>query len=318
MKHRPLQPGMLLSLLLIIMTGIFILPSAHAQEIGLAWAGSSGMAERVTKGFEKGLSDVLPKANIEYQKELPSIEALAMTAKKWENSKKAMVLLRSNAAEWLSTYHPNIPTFIGACNHPVQLGAVKSFAAPGGNVTGVTYYIPVDTQFEIYQAILADLRSILLLVDAGHPGAAIDREATKAYADQNRIVYKEALCNSVEDAVSAVKEQKDAVSAIIFGNQALLLDNAETIISSAPNEPFLSYASRPVKAGALGGVVADDFKLGYMLAESVAEVLNGKKPVSQVPVKTDPNPKFVVNTKKAASLGVEIPFDILEAAEIVE
>lgn len=289
----------------------------NAAEIGIAWVGHSGMANRVLSGFQKGIQEMAPALGIEYRKELESIEAMATIAGQWETSKQGMVLLRSSAAKWLGQNSPSIPTFIGGCNHPVYLGALKNMEAPEGNVTGVTYYLPMKNQFQIYKAILPNLQSVLLLLEEGHPGSIVDRDETKKICTLMGITYNEKSCSTVEDAVDAVKSYLGKVSAVIFGNQALLLDNAKQIIQNGGKTPFLSYSERPVKAGALGGFVADDFKLGYMLAKSVAEVVMNNKPVREVPVKMDPNPKFYINVKTAEAIGVEIPFEILETAEII-
>ena len=68
----------------------------------------------------------------------------------------------------------------------------------------------------------------------------------------------------------------------------------------------------------LCGFVADDEKLGNMLAESLVEVLKNGRSIKDVPVKVDLDPKFYVNAKTAEKLGLEIPFAILEAAVVVE
>jgi hypothetical protein len=73
----------------------------HAAAIGLAWAGKSGMADRVSQGFEKGMAELAPNLNIESHKNLPSIEALAEVAMLFQKEKDGMVILRSNGAEWL-------------------------------------------------------------------------------------------------------------------------------------------------------------------------------------------------------------------------
>ena len=75
--------------------------AANATDIGVAWAGKSGMAKRVTTGFEQGMKEKAPDIKIEYVKELGSIDELAEVAAKWEKEKNGMVLLRSNGAKWL-------------------------------------------------------------------------------------------------------------------------------------------------------------------------------------------------------------------------
>ncbi len=292
--------------------------AASATEIGVAWAGKSGMSNRVAAGFERGMKEMAPDIKIEYQKELGSVDELAQVAAKWEKEKNGMVLLRSNAAKWLGKNPPAIPTFIGGCNNPRQLGAVKNLEAPEGNITGVTYYLPVDSQFEIFQAIIPDMKSVLLLLGKRNPSAQVDQAATKAVCEELGIEYHEIMCETKEDAIKAVNDYKGKVSVIIIGNQALNIDNAENIVKAAGNTPVLSYSSKPVQSGALGGFVADDQKLGYMLAESVVDVLKNGKAVKEVAVKVDPEPKFYINAQTADSLKIEIPFSILESATVIQ
>lgn len=297
---------------------VFFVSSLHATEIGFAWAGKSGMANRVTTGFEKGMAEFAPDIKIEAHKELPSVEALAEVAAGFQKEKDGMVILRSNGAKWLGMNPPAIPTFIGGCNHPGQLGAVKDLEAPEGNITGVTYFLPVSTQFETFKAILPGLESVLLLFDPSNPSEAIDRQGTREVCESLGIAYNEKGCGSKEEVVAAVQEYQGKVGAMIIGNQATIIDNTTAAVEAAGTTPVLAYSSKPVKDGAVGGFVADDVQLGYMLAQSVADVLLKGKAVKAVPVKMDPKPKFYVNVKSAQRLGLEVPYEILEAATIVE
>ncbi len=289
-----------------------------ATDVGVAWVGKSGMATRVAKGFSEAMNTLAPGIKLEYHKELGSIDELADLTAKWKNEKAGMVIFRSNAAKWLAKNPPSIPTFIGGCNHPGQLGTVKNLEAPEGNITGVTYYLPKEQQFEIFTAIIPDMNSVLLLIEKDHPSSLIDQEGTKAVCDESGIQYNEKFCSSVDEAVAAVEAYSEKVSVIIIGNQAIVIDGAGAIIKAAGNTPVLSYSSKPAKVGALGGFVADDGKLGNMLAESVVDVLKNGKAIKDVPIKVDPDPKFYVNAKAVEKLELEIPFVILEAANIIE
>lgn len=182
----------------------------------------------------------------------------------------------------------------------------------------MTYYLPKKNQFEVFTAILPTLESVLLLLEKGHPSSKIDQDGTKQVCNELGIGYYERLCSSKEDAVQAVQDHAGKVSAIIIGNQAVVIDNALAIIEAAGDIPVLSYSSKPAKVGALGGFVADDAKLGQMLAESLVEVVVHKKPIQDVPVKFDPEPKFYLNAQTVERLGVEIPYSILESATLIE
>ena len=291
---------------------------AKSLNVGVAWTGKSGMSNRVLAGFEAQLKEVAPSARLEMHKELESMEDLAKVVEKFQAEKDGMVILRSNGAEWLGKNPPTIPTFIGGCNNPTQLGAVKNMSAPEGNITGVTYYLPADTQFEVFKALLSRLDSVLLLMEKGHPSSAIDEKDTRAACAKFGVKYTGVLCANDDEILAAVRGAVGKVSAMIIGNQGLVLDATPKIVEAAGKTPVLAYTAAPVKQGALGGMVADDDRLGRMLAESLAEVLVKGKAVRDVPVKMDPKPTFYINAKTAERIGIEVPFSVLETAKIIE
>jgi putative ABC transport system substrate-binding protein len=291
---------------------------ANAVDVGVAWVGKSGMAKRVSSGFEKGMAELAPDIKLEFARELASLDELSAVVQRFQKEKQGMVILRSNGAKWLGKNPPTIPTFFGGCNHPVQLGTLKNMNAPEGKVTGVTYYMPVAMQFETFQAILPDMKSVLLLLGGGNPSAEIDRKETKAICSKIGLQYNEKVANNKEEAVAAVREHQGKVSMIIIGNQAVIIDSTKELISAAGKTPVVAYSSKPVKDGALGGFVADDETLGYMLAESVVDIIVKGKTIRSVPVKVDPNPKFFINVTTVEKLGLEIPYEVLSAATLIE
>lgn len=293
-------------------------PGAHAVDIGVGWAGKSGMANRVFHGFERGMQELAPQVNLDVKKELGSVDDLARVVKEWEGQKAGMVLLRSNAAKWLGKNTPSIPTFIGGCNNPEQLGAIKNLAAPEGVITGVTYYLPPEVQFEVFQSILPDMKEVLLLLGKGNPSAIVDLEGTRRVCQKLGLGFRGVECASVDQALTAVKSIGNATTAVVIGNQSLLMDNTGQLVEAAGSTPVVAYSDRAVKQGALAGFVADDEKLGYLLAQAVADVMINGKPTATVPVKFDEDPKFFVNLKTAEKLGVELPYAILQAATIIE
>ena len=104
-----------------------------------------------------------------------------------------------------------------------------------------------------------------------------------------------------------MKNNKDKVSAIILGNQALVSNNTELIVKSAGNTPVFSYGKSSIKNGALAGYVADDYKLGMKLADSVYSVLFKNRPIKDVSVKIDNHPVFYINKNTLDNLNMKIP-----------
>ena len=293
--------------------------SAHAEtKVGVAYFSKSGMGKRVLEGLVPRLQSHIPGVAIEERIELADADELLSVIKEFEQSKDAMIILRSSGAKVIGDNPPSIPTFLGATNNPVLLGVVESFDKPGGNVTGATYYLKKDTQFEIFQALIPTMKSVFLIAEKGHPSSAIDIAETKVVCEKLGIAYNGKEFESLEDALATIEASKDAVDVFILGAQSLGIDNADKLVLSAPEKPFVSYSSKPVQYGALGGFVADDQKLGILLADSMKKVLVDGKTAGDIPFIVDPEPKFVVNGGVAEKLGLEIPYEILLVAEVVQ
>lgn len=296
----------------------FSVDAVLAINIGVTWTKKSDMASRISKGLVERLKELDPAINVEMKNELASNEDMEAVVSEFDKTKDGIVILRSNGAEWLASHPTKVPAFIGGCNHPATLGTIKNVKAPEGNVTGVSYYIPVNKQFEIFTAIMPELKSVLLLLEAGHPVSDLEYDDTKEVCDKLGIDFKAVRSKSFEDSIAAVKSNLGKTSAFIIGNNNLNVNHAEEIVAAAQNTPVLSYNKLPVEKGALGGFVADDEKLGRMLAETVVDVVKKGKSIKDTPVKFDTDPLFFLNQKTATRLNIEVPYDVLQFATLIE
>jgi putative ABC transport system substrate-binding protein len=206
-------------------------------------------------------------------------------------------------------------------NHPIK------------NITGVTYYIPVERQFAIYKELMPNLKAVALLTEKGHTSSSLDVAATKEMCAKLGIEFFDASCDckklSKEDLAKltepqqgiaqVVKKLRDKVDLFIIGNQGKVFDRADVICNLAGKVPVFSYDQSPILKGlAVGGIVADDDKLGTMLADTVISVLIDNKPVSETPVKTDPQARTLISRSRALALGLKIPEDLAKRATFVD
>ncbi len=288
------------------------------KNIGLMWVGKSGTAERTAKGFLTRMQEIAPEVEVDVRMKLKNMEEGTRVFHSFEKEKDGIVFLRSTGARFLGKNPSSVPCFFGGCNNPIVLGAVKDMEAPEGNVTGVTYYTPHARIFDAIQLLFPQVKSIGLLVEKGHPSAAINRKETRSVCEKRGILYQEVVCATKQELVLAVKKMRGKVDLMIIGSQALISENARMIVTVAEDTPVFSYAGKAIELAALAGLVPNDVKLGRMLADSVFDVVvNGKK-IKGVPVKTDPNPSLVVNKKTMEKLKLEFPQEIMKIATIIK
>ncbi len=303
---------------LFIIINLLLITSIYAKDIGIAWEGKASMQDEILRGFLTKIKTYDEKLNIEIKKELESIDEVKKLALKWDKEKDAMILLRSSSAKMLSYTKTNIPTFIGGCNHPVALGTMSNFLSPQKNITGVTYYLNKKTTIRMIKLFVPNIKSILFIGEKGHYSTPIEQNETKnIITNDYNIKYSEYISDDIENIIQEVKNKKDKFSAIILGNQALISNNADQIVIGAGNTPVFSYGKSSITNGALAGYVADDYKLGMKLADSVYSVLFKNKLIKEVPVKIDNYPEFYINKKTLDNLNMKIPSRLKDKAILI-
>jgi putative ABC transport system substrate-binding protein len=287
--------------------------------VGVVWSQQSGMADRVWQGFADQMKKKAPGVAIDVHGSLKDEAAAASVYEEFQSTKDAVVFLRSAGAQYMAKHPPRVPCFFGAADSPVALGVLQNMNVPEGNITGVTYYVPVEQRFSVLIKLLPNVKSAGLLVMKGHPSSGLDQDETKAACQKRNIQYHEALCADPAELKAAVEAMRDKVDMFILGTQNLLIDNSGVVASNSGGKPVISYTEEPILAGnAVCGLVPSDEKLGRMLADSVMEVLLKGKKVAEVPVKTDPEPKLVICVTRLKQHGMTVPEDLMKNAILVK
>lgn len=292
---------------------------SYAKEIAVIWDTKSAMVTNLVMGFLPAIRQTAPDLKVTLYRELKGMDEAKRIFHECESKVDGIVFLRSSGAEHLSKIQPKVPCFVGACNNPYELGTIKNLRAPEGNVTGVTYFIPYEQRFGIIMSLFPNIKSVALLVERGHPSGPIEQVGTSDECKKRGISYKDVVASDLNELIQKTRDV-GKVDLYIISNTRLVMDNVVNLlpVANAFKTPMFSFADKPVKAGAVAGVAADDIKLGGLLAESVADVMVNGKPVAQVPVKMDPDPKISINQTMMESLGLRFPDSIMKRAQIVK
>jgi putative ABC transport system substrate-binding protein len=270
-------------------------------------------------GLLPGLRQLAPDLKVTLYRELKDIQAAEKIFRECEPRVDGIVFLRSSGAQFLATVDPKVPCFVGGCNNPAELGTIKNLNAPEVKITGVTYFIPYEKRFEIIKSLFPNTKRIALLVEKGHASTPIEQQGTREQCDRLGITYNEVVASNLNELLDGTRRLSGSVDLFIISSTRLVMDNIVNLLPvlNPAKIPTFSFAAEPVKAGAVAGVAADDAKLGRFLAESVVDVVVKGKPVSQVPVKTDSDPRISINEPMMNSLGLKFPDALLKKAELV-
>ena len=295
---------------------------AAEKRVVLMWVGQAGMAKRVASGFIQRMKEIAPNVQIVQHRELPNMQRGEELFSQYQTQADGIVFLRSNGAEFLGRLStpPKVPCFVGGCNNPQELGTIKNLNAPEGMITGVTYFIPYEKRFQVIKQLFPNLKSVGILLQKGYPAALIDQQGTRAECARLGIAYNEVVAENLSQLVDGAKQLTGKVDLFIVSSTALILDNLMSLllVANPAKLPIFSYGADRAEKGATAELAADDERLGAMLADSVTDVVVNKKPISQVPVKMDPNPQLIINEGQMGVLGLKFPAAILKNAKMVK
>jgi len=207
--------------------------------------------------------------------------------------------------------------FVGGSD-PVRSGLVKSFAQPGGNITGIAD-LEIELapkRMQIFRELVPGLKRVLLAYDA-----------TNAEAVAELVVYRDAArrlgLTLVERPVRAEEEARAAITGVrkgevdgIFSPRHISLNINGFIleIASSRRIPTMFHNSFYVERVGLASYSASNYELGRTAARLVDSILKGTKP-ADLPVEQPTRFELVINLKTAKTLDLTISRSLLLRAD---
>jgi putative ABC transport system substrate-binding protein len=298
--------------------------------IGFINGASAVASARYAAAFRKGLGETGyiegQNVTIEYHWLDGQYDRLPALAAELAGRRVAVIAAPGStpAALMVKTATATIPIVFGVGEDPVNLGLVATIARPGGNATGINYFVS--------EAVPKRLGLLHELV----PGAV----RMAVMINPSNVATAEAALKDVQNAADAIGLQIQVLSA----STSREIDAAFTTISreraealfGAPDGFFSSrrvqfailaarngipaaYTNREyAEAGGLmsyGTNVTDMFRQVGVYA---GNILNGAKP-ADLPVVQSTKFEFVINLQTARALGLDVPPGLLVAAdEVIE
>jgi ABC-type uncharacterized transport system substrate-binding protein len=210
-----------------------------------------------------------------------------------------------------------IPIVMVGPSDPVSMGFVKSFAHPGGNITGVGSLSNQLTEknVELLKEAVPALHRLAALGNAADPWskqflAAIGRAGAAANIEIEPFLV---TAGPEVDAAFAVMTEKKVDAVIVQASlpieHAAALALRHHLPSDAPVQSF------PISGGLMAymGTTENTWRMAATLA---ARILKGAKP-ADLPVEQPTEFALVINLKTAKALGLTVPPGLLARADKV-
>jgi putative tryptophan/tyrosine transport system substrate-binding protein len=217
-----------------------------------------------------------------------------------------------------------IPIVFGVGENPVKLGLVASLARPGGNATGINFFVSevVAKRLGLLHELLPKVVRVAVLVNpANAPTAEATLrevpEAAQAFGLQIQIV-KASTSREIEAAFATLVRER--AEGLLVAPDGFFLDRRVQFATLATRYgiPAAYPAREAVEAGGLMSYGTDLKDMYRRVGVYTGQILKGANP-ADLPVLQSTKFEFVINLQTARALGIEVSNSIqLLADEVIE
>ena len=216
-----------------------------------------------------------------------------------------------------------IPIVFAIGADPVDLGLVSSLNRPGGNITGVTFFINTlgAKRLELLHELVPGASLIGFLVNPRNPttqSQTTDVQTAARKLGIHLLTLNASGERDIDAAFAAFIEQR--VNGVMVGVDAVFVSRSDQLVGLAARHamPAMYYVREFADAGGLisyGASITD----AYRMAGSYAgRILKGAKP-ADLPIQQTVKFELAINLKTANALGITVPQTLMVAAdEVIE
>src|SRR6516225_5364607 len=308
--------------------------AARAQQpampvIGFVSARSAEASVSNTAAFRKGLSETGyvegKNVAVEYHwldgqfSRLPSLMADLV------RRGVAVIVTPNNAAALAAkAATTTIPIVFGVGEDPVRLGLVANLARPGGNATGVNFFVGevIAKRLRLLHDIVPKAVRVAVLVNPANVSNTettlhIVQEAAHTLGLQIEIVNATTISEIDAAFASFARERPDA---LFVQPEGFFVSRAVQFATLAARDKIpAAYPDRDMAAaGGLMSYGTDTADMYRQIGIYSGRILKGAKP-ADLPVLQSTKFEFLINMQTARALGIEVPSGLLSIAdEIIE
>ena len=215
-----------------------------------------------------------------------------------------------------------IPIVLAAVGDPLALGLVSSLRVPGGNITGLSTFVPELTakRLELLKEAVPSLTKVALLINPDNPLSGLVHQEIVPTAKELNItlqIFEARRPSDFAQVFATMIDQKPA--ALLLFEDAMLIANSNALavlaaVNRLPSSGFPEFA----RAGGLIALGINFPDMDYRAAAFVDKILKGAKP-GELPIERSTKFNIIINLQTAKALGITMPPTLLiRADEVIE
>ena len=289
----------------------------------LGGASASGYAPLV-EAFLLGLRDhgyvVGKNITIEYRWADGNYDRLPALASELVGLKVDLIATQGTPAAFAAKRATTaIPVVMVIAGTPVESGVVASYARPGGNITGSSFFMQElnAKRLELMKMAIPSLARAGVLINPDNPAMASVVRAVEERAQALKVSLQVLRARRLEELDGAFQLAQKQTEGLTVLEDGLFLANAGRMAELAikqrlPTIGFEEYC----EAGGLLAYGVDFPHIWRQSAVLVDKIFKGAKP-ADLPIQQATRFRLVVNLRTAKTLGVTLAPDVLARADRV-
>jgi len=232
-----------------------------------------------------------------------------------------IVAINTSAALAARDATATIPIVITRVSNPVETGLVRSFAHPGGNITGLSFQ-PEETsvkRLQLLKQAVPSVARVAVLWDAVNPGPNLTVKVLEPASLQLGLQLLKLPVKEPTDLQSAVQMAARSHANALFVVDDVFVTSYRRQILEIATKHSLPVISQYRDFVELGGLLAYGPSIREMYrrtAHYVDRILRGSRP-ADLPIEQPTKYDLVVNLKTATMLGFNVPSTVLSQADEV-
>lgn len=291
--------------------------------IGVVQLVEHGALDAANKGFVEGLASKGFKDNVKLDQQNAQADQsnLQNIGQRFVNNKVDLICaIATPAAQSMANITKDIPIVATAVTDYEEAKLVAKNTEPKGNVTGTTDMNPVKEQLELLLKIVPTAKTVGVIYSSSEVNSQLQINLFKKHAAETGLTVMESTVSTVNDIQQAARSLVGKVDVLYVPTDNVLSSAMPTLTAIAEEAKLaiICGEENQVKLGGLATLGIDYYKLGFQTGEMAADILAGKAKPASMPIQSLKEMKITVNEQMAKKIGVTIPKDVLDKAEIVK
>ena len=201
---------------------------------------------------------------------------------------------------------------------PEQSGLVTKRTDTRYSVSGVSNFVAIEPQLDLFKQIQPRLQKIGVLYNPGEANSLSMLSSLRKACQEKGVTLVPQGANKTADMPQAAMKLASAVDALFITNDNTALAALPSIIAVANKRQIPVYVSDTdaVAQGALAALGPNQYQVGVQTGAMIASVLDGAS-LNAIPVEYPAKTELFVNVSAAKKLGIALPEAVLSQATIV-